>query len=115
MNSSRRFISTITGSRLVFMITFGFLAATYTPRVAAQTTDEAAAIPDAAYTFTIDSTQSYARYRAREVLKTQGAIEAVGETQAKHWHPVLRRYLYSTGGNPDRYRSPHAGQRRIES
>jgi polyisoprenoid-binding protein YceI len=81
MTSPRRFLATVTAGLAVFLIAFAFIASTYTPAADAQeaTADVSA---DAAYTYTVDSEQSYARYRAQEVLQTQGAVEAVGETQA---------------------------------
>jgi polyisoprenoid-binding protein YceI len=83
MTSPRRFLATVTASLAVFLIAFAFLATSYTPAADAQeTTADATAPVDPAYTYTVDSEQSYARYRAQEVLQTQGAIEAVGETQA---------------------------------
>jgi polyisoprenoid-binding protein YceI len=83
MTSPRRFLATATASLAVFLIAFAFLATNYTPAADAQeATADATAAVDAAYIYTVDSAQSWARYRAQEVLRTQGAIEAVGETQA---------------------------------
>jgi polyisoprenoid-binding protein YceI len=81
MTSPRQFLATVTASLAVFLIAFAFIASTYTPAADAQEAT-ADATADAAYTYTVDSEQSYARYRAQEVLQTQGAVEAVGETQA---------------------------------